>query len=179
MGDRHRSARMALARQMRFLLQKYKVLIVVAICILLFVATPLLALRYVQNGVIASYYEWAAVGIIASYTEENNGTLPQSWNDLRGYEYHSVQTPSLRSIDEAMRYVSIDFEELSRFRNSEGKDSGLPIISTKKGMNVHWVDPKYELKKFFRTGELPDGALRRSEADERRKHFEKREYKEY
>ncbi len=76
-----------------------------------------------------------------------------------------------------MRFVSIDFEELSRFKNSE-EDSALPIISTKKGMSVHWVDPKYELKKFFRTGELPEGALRRSEADERRKHFEKREYME-
>ncbi len=159
---------------MRVPLFKYKTVLTWTICGQLFLATPLLILRYVQNGVIASYYEWGLVGIIASYIDENNGNLPQSWDDLRGYEYHSEHMPSLRTIDEAMQYISIDFDELSRLRSSEEKDLTDPVITTKRGMNVHWIHPEHELKQFFRTGELPDGALRRIDAEDQRKYFEKR-----
>jgi hypothetical protein len=146
--------------------------VIASIVIALVVALPTVGMRYVQLGVIGSYYEWALAGMIVSYAEEHEGMIPQTWDDLIGYEYHSVHTPSLRTIDEAKQFLTIDFDAIGRLKNGENWKLVPPAIRTRRGYNLHWIDPNFVLQGYFRDGTIPEGTLRRHEADKRRKHFE-------
>jgi hypothetical protein len=130
------------------------------------------AMQYIQSGVRASYYEWAFVGIIASYTEENCGITPRRWEDLRGYEHHSQHTPSLQTLEEAQHYLSIDFDAIERMKRGQEIESGNRLIVTKRGLDVHWINPRGELERYFEQGVLPSGALSHEEANERRESLE-------
>ncbi len=155
------------------ILPKYKGLIGLIVGVALVVAIPIMAFRYFQHGVFASYYEWSFMGILASYIEENDGDLPKNWDDLKGYEYYSMHFSGSHSIDDAMRYIAIDFEELARLKNGEITGAESKVIATIKGMDIHWVYPGFELEKYFRDGVLPSGALERDEADKHRMQVER------
>lgn len=118
-----------------------------------------------RRGIVAAYCEWGVTCMIASYAEENDGFPPGQWSDLVGYEYHTNYLPTPRSINYASSHVEVDFSALDDFHAGRVDELPSDVVEPTRGITAHWINPKFELERYFRERQRPHGSFNREYAE--------------